>query len=41
MLNAEEVLLISVETMEEIKVYDSTVLNPYNLSVISMLEHAF
>lgn len=39
-LNAEEVLLIAVHVVEEIKVYDSAVLQPYNFAIVAMLEHA-
>jgi len=40
LLNAEEVLLIAVLEIEEIKVYDSAVLQPYNMVMVAMLEHA-
>lgn len=40
LLNAEELLLIAVLVMEEIKVYDSAVLHPYNFVMVAMLEHA-
>ena len=40
LVNAEEVLLVAVLELEEIKVYDSAVLQPYNFVMVAMLEHA-
>jgi hypothetical protein len=40
LLNAEEILLIAVLEIEEIKVYDSAVLQPFNMVMVAMLEHA-
>lgn len=37
--NAEDTLLIAASLIVEIKVYEPTVLNPYNFSAICMLEH--
>ena len=37
--NAEDVLIIAVETVYEIKLYDWTMLNPVNSILITMLEH--
>ena len=37
--NAEDMLLIAASLIVEIKVYEPTVLNPYNFSAICMLEH--
>ena len=38
--NAEDILIIAVETIYEIKLYDWTALNPINMILITMLEHA-
>ena len=38
--NAEDVLIIAVSTLYEVKMYDFTVLNPINFMMICMLEHA-
>jgi hypothetical protein len=38
-VNSEDLLIIAVSIMLEIKVFDSTVLNPYNFTAICMLEH--
>ena len=38
--NAEDVLLIAVDMLHEMKVYDSTVLTPINFQMCVMLEHA-
>ena len=38
-VNAEDMLLIAVMIMLEIKVYDQTVLQPYNFTALCMLEH--
>lgn len=40
LLNAEDVLIIAILEIEEIKVYDSAVLQPYNMVMLTMLEHA-
>lgn len=37
--NAEDLLVIAANILIEIKVYDGTVLNPYNFTAICMLEH--
>lgn len=37
--NAEDLLVIAANILTEIKVYDGTVLNPYNFTAICMLEH--
>ena len=37
--NAEDILIIAVETLYSIKVYDWTMLNPVNFMLITMLEH--
>ena len=37
--NAEDILIIAIETIYELKVYDWTVLNPINFILITMLEH--
>jgi hypothetical protein len=36
---AEDLLLIAASLIMEIKVYEPSVLNPYNMTAISMLEH--
>lgn len=38
--NAEDILIIAVETLYEVKLYDFTVLNPVNFMMICMLEHS-
>ena len=38
--NAEDILIIAVSTLYEIKMYDYTVLNPVNFMMICMLEHS-
>ena len=38
--NAEDILVIALETLYEIKMYDWTTLNPINMILCSMLEHA-
>ena len=38
--NAEDILIIAVETLYEVKLYDFTVLNPINFMMICMLEHS-
>lgn len=40
MKNAEDILIIALETIYEIKMYDWTMLNPINMIMITMLEHA-
>ena len=37
--NAEDVLIIALETIYELKLYDWTMLNPINSMMIIMLEH--
>ena len=37
--NAEDILIIAVETTYEIKLYDWTMVNPVNSILITMLEH--
>ena len=38
--NAEDMVLISLECLYEVKLYDFTVLNPINFQIISMCEFA-
>ena len=38
--NAEDILVIALETLYEIKLYDWTTLNPVNMILVTMLEHA-
>ena len=38
--NAEDMVIIAVELMYEVKHYDFTVFNPINFIIISMCEHA-
>jgi len=37
--NAETTLMIAVEVLYEIKMYDFTVLNPINFMLLTILEH--
>lgn len=39
-INAEDLVIIAVELLHEAQMYDSTVLNPINFTMISILEHA-
>ena len=38
--NAEDLLIMAVELCYETRLFDWTVLNPVNFTMISMLEHA-
>lgn len=38
-MNSEDLLCISAQILMEIKVYDGTVLNPYNFTAMCVLEH--
>ena len=38
MKNAEDILVIAIEFLYEVKIFDWTVLNPVNFKMISMLE---
>ena len=37
--NAEDILIIAIETLYEVKLYDFNVLNPVNFQMIIMCEH--
>jgi hypothetical protein len=40
MRNLDDMILIAVEMFNELKLFDTTVLNPINFSMISILELA-
>ena len=37
--NAHDVLIVAIETLYEVKMYDFSVLNPVNFQMIIMCEH--
>ena len=40
MKNAEDTVLVAIECLYEVKIYDTTVFNPINFQIIAMCEFA-